>query len=126
MENCQNCGRPIGNLETPHVFQEHIVCPTCYERLKPTIAYASPAPAERSPHTQTVEMTDKNWKFKQLMGSVILMPSLFVLIVGILSTKAAQNPTPAGMVALVGGAVGLVAGLGLYCYGRFGGWWNHG
>lgn len=29
MEVCKNCGRAIGNLETPHVYQGHIVCAAC-------------------------------------------------------------------------------------------------
>lgn len=33
METCANCGRTIGNLETPHLFREQVVCPECANRL---------------------------------------------------------------------------------------------
>jgi rubrerythrin len=33
-EKCANCGRRIGNLETPFVWQASIVCVECYERLR--------------------------------------------------------------------------------------------
>lgn len=33
MEQCANCGSMIGNLETPYVFNGHIVCGTCYQKL---------------------------------------------------------------------------------------------
>ena len=34
METCKNCGYQIGNLETPHIWQnESIVCENCYKKL---------------------------------------------------------------------------------------------
>src|ERR1700677_2868811 len=33
METCENCGATIGNLETPSLFQNHIVCSQCYAKL---------------------------------------------------------------------------------------------
>lgn len=36
LERCANCERAIGRLETPHVWQEQIVCSDCYKRLSPT------------------------------------------------------------------------------------------
>ncbi len=33
-EICENCGKQIGDLETPHVFQGHIVCTECDKRLR--------------------------------------------------------------------------------------------
>lgn len=32
-KKCENCGSVIGNLEKPHVFEKHTVCPLCYEKL---------------------------------------------------------------------------------------------
>jgi len=26
MESCEECGRTIGNLETPHIHEERVVC----------------------------------------------------------------------------------------------------
>jgi hypothetical protein len=31
---CENCGRPIGRLETPKVWKDHVVCPACYKSLR--------------------------------------------------------------------------------------------
>ncbi|MGD0139006.1 MAG: DUF4190 domain-containing protein [Tepidisphaeraceae bacterium] len=33
METCENCGATIGNLETPSVFQNHVVCSHCHAKL---------------------------------------------------------------------------------------------
>ena len=33
MEACENCGQPIGSLETPHVWNERVVCAACHQRL---------------------------------------------------------------------------------------------
>jgi hypothetical protein len=33
MNTCENCGAVIGKLETPSVWQDHIVCPPCYAKL---------------------------------------------------------------------------------------------
>ena len=34
METCSNCERAIGNLETPHIFNGHVVCAQCDTRLR--------------------------------------------------------------------------------------------
>ncbi len=34
IENCKNCERSIGRLEQVCVFNEHVVCKECYERLR--------------------------------------------------------------------------------------------
>jgi hypothetical protein len=33
MDICENCNRTIGKLETAHVWQNHIVCPSCHSQL---------------------------------------------------------------------------------------------
>jgi hypothetical protein len=33
MESCENCGAAIGNLETPGLWKDHVVCASCYARL---------------------------------------------------------------------------------------------
>ena len=43
IEHCANCGRPIGKLETPHLFQEHVVCAECEARLS---RQSNPRPIE--------------------------------------------------------------------------------
>lgn len=32
-ETCANCGAAIGNLETAHVWNDHVVCGPCSQRL---------------------------------------------------------------------------------------------
>ena len=36
VETCDNCGRTIGNLETPYLHEGHIVCAECKQRLSPS------------------------------------------------------------------------------------------
>ena len=43
IEECANCGRTIGRLETAHVFKDQTVCAECFARLKPTVGYETPA-----------------------------------------------------------------------------------
>jgi hypothetical protein len=33
MEKCQNCERPIGNLETPMLWEDAVVCAECHSKL---------------------------------------------------------------------------------------------
>jgi hypothetical protein len=32
-EQCENCGRLIGALETPHIYEDHVVCRQCKDKL---------------------------------------------------------------------------------------------
>lgn len=41
VESCENCGATIGKLETPKVWQHHILCATCYVRLATPGTYQS-------------------------------------------------------------------------------------
>jgi len=34
-EKCLNCGNGIGNLETPYIWNGHVVCRSCYAKLQP-------------------------------------------------------------------------------------------
>ena len=47
VESCENCGAPIGNLETPHVWRgEKVVCERCYVKLSSTPPISpTPSPA---------------------------------------------------------------------------------
>jgi predicted RNA-binding Zn-ribbon protein involved in translation (DUF1610 family) len=49
LEECANCGRTIGRLETACVFKDQTVCADCYARLKPTIDYAAPVATGHTP-----------------------------------------------------------------------------
>jgi DNA-directed RNA polymerase subunit RPC12/RpoP len=33
MERCENCGGIVGNLETPYVWRDKVVCVACHQRL---------------------------------------------------------------------------------------------
>ena len=48
LETCANCGRTIGNLETPHLWNQQVVCGECINRL------SSPAPAVPPPASSLV------------------------------------------------------------------------
>jgi hypothetical protein len=130
MEQCKNCGRAIGNLEPAHVFQGHVVCAACFERLSPQpLPYAAPAHPDSMPRKpiQQVEMTAKNWKFYQLIGAIILVPSVIVLFGGyVLAIDARRTPPVPPIIPLLIGGVGTAAGLFLYVRGRVGAWWHHG
>ena len=41
MEQCANCGRMIGKLETPHLWNDRVVCAACRQALQ------SPVPPPR-------------------------------------------------------------------------------
>ena len=43
LENCANCGRTIGHLETPNIWREVVVCAECHKRL----SAATPPPLKQ-------------------------------------------------------------------------------
>jgi len=47
VEPCDNCGRRIGRLEQAYLWQDHVVCDTCYRRL--SSADAAPGGADAAP-----------------------------------------------------------------------------
>jgi hypothetical protein len=51
LESCSNCGEAIGRLETPMLWNEHIVCVICHTKLEAAKSHQaiSTAPAEESP-----------------------------------------------------------------------------
>jgi predicted amidophosphoribosyltransferase len=72
-ETCENCGVPIGALETPRVWNEHVVCPTCWQKLKaqeaprvldlseePDTRGASTASGDRSAHRPPSALPPRN------------------------------------------------------------------
>ena len=42
-EICENCGGVIGELETPMIWKDSVVCGTCYKKLSQS-AIPSPSP----------------------------------------------------------------------------------
>jgi hypothetical protein len=43
VEHCANCRALIGQLETPYLWGEHVVCGVCYRRLAAATPLARPA-----------------------------------------------------------------------------------
>lgn len=54
MEKCANCERAIGNLETPHVHEGHVVCEQCAVSLgsRPASGDIAKAPPADARHQQ--------------------------------------------------------------------------
>jgi hypothetical protein len=52
-ENCENCGRAIGRLEQPYVWQKHVVCAACHAHL--SSAPATPARTAGNPRAKHPE-----------------------------------------------------------------------
>jgi hypothetical protein len=49
LEKCANCDREIIKLETPYQYQGQAVCRSCYDRLVPSVLYATPATPTDTP-----------------------------------------------------------------------------
>jgi hypothetical protein len=87
LETCANCGRTIGNLETPHLHQEHVVCPECYARL--AVPAASAASKQRAvPHK----------KINGLLIAVIVATIAGAVIGAIVLRRSRPRP-PVGRIA---------------------------
>jgi len=119
---CENCGRSIGRLESPHIYENHVVCPECEARLKLAtgqaplaVDYSGAAHTELQP--VVIEKTHKAWKAMQAIGF-----SLFV--VGIVLACIGGNTFNAPL-SLLGVFVGM-GGLLAYLIGRAMAWWYHG
>jgi hypothetical protein len=126
---CENCGRTIGRLETPHVWHQRVVCAPCYARL----VNAEPAPldyrsassgeppparvASRTAAIQRVELTDKKWKKMQLAGGFGMFFSFLVMAMAV----TLQSPFVLGLSIVL-----LVLTTCYWLAGGFGAWWNHG
>lgn len=52
METCENCGRAIGQLETPFIWRESVVCAECHARLSPAGAKIT-TPFAQMAHVKT-------------------------------------------------------------------------
>lgn len=42
MDTCANCGGQIGKIETPFVFDDHVVCAACWKKLRDAQAASIP------------------------------------------------------------------------------------
>lgn len=98
LETCENCGRVIGALETPHIHDEHVVCAECADRLKQPSVTTPPGAEVRTPRRGEIICPNTNCGYigvpkKQARGSLavgcllsflLLLPGLiyFVLMSG--------------------------------------------
>lgn len=73
---CDNCSRIIGKLETPHVWNEHVICAACRDTLS-----AQQAPAAVEPISYaTPAQRRRPRKFKDHLQ----IPRMIILILAIL------------------------------------------
>ncbi|HEV58828.1 MAG TPA: PH domain-containing protein [Phycisphaerales bacterium] len=85
-ETCENCGKQIGDLETPHVFQGHIVCAECDKKLRtggspPEMPDASKEYSERkAPGEERVLYDGRPSMWRNRPVGFVL--SLFLILVG--------------------------------------------
>jgi multidrug efflux pump subunit AcrB len=128
LEKCTNCERTIGNLETPYLFKNEVVCKDCHGRLsqqnlpqqatsQAVVTRAVPVQERivvvQEPQTgriQTIERTGKKWKALMLI-SVLMTIAGFIAFFG-------NQPHPA-VVLFPLGIVFLVIS-------KIGAWWFHG
>lgn len=115
VERCGNCDAPIGRLETPHVWQDVIVCSACYGKLVGPVSPQIPSPpaqpqpqiimmqAPTAPHVPTVHVnsspvvhmhnTNVNTNtlrasrgcLGSLIHSIAVLIGIIIFIVGILA-----------------------------------------
>lgn len=79
---CENCGRRIGKLETPHVYQDHAVCAGCYALLTGPGARtvtSSPAPASAAVPYRALGLESRGMCLGIVLVGLLLSP----LVVGI-------------------------------------------
>lgn len=88
MEVCENCLSIIGSQETPHVFNENVVCSTCASKLNAQTNHP-PINAEHTKNKVGVQQTKQdqkkfiNNKALGLMGSITLFIGVFTPIISI-------------------------------------------
>ncbi len=72
---CENCGSALAESETPHVWEQHVVCRTCWQRLSGTPA-AMPLSSEAR-----LKNTELYW----LGRPVLTIAVALVILVGIIT-----------------------------------------
>ncbi len=107
MEKCANCERPIGNLETPRIHNNAVVCEPCFQKLQAQSAplsppnYASPPQADvvsppRSPYRNGYALASYYIGLFSLfpcLGAFMGPTAIFLGIKG-LKLASAKLPTP--------------------------------
>ena len=114
METCENCGRTIGKLETPHRYENHVVCPKCDQLLQgQKTSKSEPTPA---PYTQREGEHVQVRKKKQIFAAMSCLGTVLLLMGLVMEWQAAEDfhlqttGEIGGIMAFIGG-VGLIVGL---------------
>jgi hypothetical protein len=111
MKTCENCGRTIGNLETPCFHQNHAVCAECQQQLQRQDAVKAPPLVPPSPAGQA-----KVRKKKQIFTAMSCLGTVLLLMGLLMESQAAEDfhlqttGEIGGIMAFIGGA-GLIGGI---------------
>jgi hypothetical protein len=127
VENCANCGEVIGNLETPFVFKEQVVCRKCHQKI------SSPVPPPVPVFTAIPPAVPMNYQAPQQQIPTPTYGPQCNLCGGLLVKKVISSGNCSGLliglilvivgllISLTG--IGLILGipimiLGLFCGGK--------
>ena len=98
METCDNCGRTIGRLETPEIWDDHLVCRMCLDHLEyETTESEAPDQPSRS-------LSAASRAICILVATVGMLMSAFFVLIGVVELSRKQYGT---------GAIGLSLALSL-------------
>ena len=103
--DCANCGNLIGNLETPYLWGENVVCAGCYQRLAASTMgliphYATPAAPARTRTTHvTTELTGKRFKAQMLLSAFLAIAGVAAMVLGLQSSPAIGAGSPDAITA---------------------------
>ncbi|HWB53907.1 MAG TPA: hypothetical protein VG722_06930 [Tepidisphaeraceae bacterium] len=101
METCANCGTNIGALETPYIWQDHIVCRKCYGALQPTALNYQPPPPPVWPTTPVSEKGTSGFGIAALVLGLMAIPVAWIPFIGMVAI-------PIALVGLFLGATGIL------------------
>jgi hypothetical protein len=118
---CENCGCNIGNLETPYVHGDHVVCKACYEKLTQARAIEVTTPAvvtavknPQSLPTMVAPTVVSTSVVQMNSGPGTNALGITSLVIGLVSLPEAIIPG-CGIVALPLAVIGLICGfIGLF------------
>ena len=100
-ETCENCGRTIGNLETPHVHDGHIVCAACAKTLTANqpapVSYASPVIV----NSQQAATSVSGFGIASLVLGILTLLIAWIPLVGIFSIPVAAIGFILGLVGMI-------------------------
>ena len=111
MRQCKNCDAPIGNLERAFVWESHLVCFGCYNRLNGATPSISTKPIYSPPPRPPQPANN----LEALAVTAAASPPISV----------AQKPYPQDESNLLKTFVQIIVVFGMFWFGfYFGGWWS--